>query len=92
MSAPEQQPWHAAYPKPISTTVFLPQAAILEWMESSEKIAGRDFVLVDLRRNDHEVCLFAFHPMGCEAALVNPSHPGSRFFSPVRYSVSLKAE
>lgn len=55
MSAPEKQPWHAAYPVPTSAAVYLPQATALEWMESSEKIVGRDFVLVDLRRNDHEV-------------------------------------
>lgn len=55
MSASEKQPWHAAYPAPTSTAVYLPQATALEWMESGEKIVGRDFVLVDLRRNDHEV-------------------------------------
>lgn len=60
MSAPEQQPWHAAYPSPASTAVFLPQKTVLEWMESGEKIVGRDFVLVDLRRNDHEVSLIYF--------------------------------
>lgn len=53
----EQQPWHATYPEPASTAIFLPQATVLGWMESSEKIAGRDFVLVDLRRSDHEVGL-----------------------------------
>jgi arsenical-resistance protein 2 len=58
MSVPEQKPWHAAYPKPVSTAVFLPQETVLEWMESGEKVPGRDFVLVDLRRMDHEVsCL-----------------------------------
>lgn len=57
MSVSEQQPWHAAYPEPTSTAVFLPQATVLGWMESSEKIAGHDFVLVDLRRSDHEVGL-----------------------------------
>lgn len=60
MSAPEKQPWHAAHPTPTSTAVFLPQATVLEWIESSEKITGRDFVLVDLRRNDHEVGLFTY--------------------------------
>ncbi|KAH8155734.1 uncharacterized protein LAJ45_00744 [Morchella importuna] len=54
MSVPEQKPWHASYPKPVSTAVFLPQETVLEWMESSEKVPGRDFVLVDLRRMDHE--------------------------------------
>lgn len=58
MSAPEKQPWHAAYPAPTSAAVYLAQATALEWMESSEKIMGRDFVLVDLRRNDHEVSFY----------------------------------
>lgn len=59
MSAPEHQPWHAAYPSPTSIAVFLSQATVLGWMESGEKIAGRDFVLVDLRRSDHEVsCIY----------------------------------
>ncbi|KAG0633281.1 Rhodanese-like domain-containing protein [Tuber brumale] len=54
MSAPEQQPWHAAYPKPISEAVFLPRSTVLEWFSSNDKLPGKHFVLVDLRRNDHE--------------------------------------
>lgn len=56
MSASEQ-PWHAAYPKTVSEAVFLPRSTVLEWFLSEDKLPGKHFVLVDLRRNDHEVNL-----------------------------------
>ena len=57
MSASEQQPWYAAYPKAVSEAVFLPRSTVLEWFSSEDKLPGKYFVLVDLRRNDHEVDL-----------------------------------
>lgn len=57
MSASEQQPWYAAYPKAVSEAVFLPRSTVLEWFSSEDKLPGKHFVLVDLRRNDHEVDL-----------------------------------
>lgn len=32
-------------------------AELLQWMKNGKQ-AGKDFVLVDLRRNAHEVCVF----------------------------------
>lgn len=49
-------PWHAAYPPPSSTEPGkMTRQQVLSLLKSSDKVAGRDFVLVDLRRNDHEV-------------------------------------
>ena len=50
-----EQPWHAAYPKPVSTAVFLPRSTVVDWLVAGSKVQGKDFVLVDLRRMDHEV-------------------------------------
>ncbi|WVO17462.1 hypothetical protein L204_105154 [Cryptococcus depauperatus] len=47
--------WHAAYPAPRSPAPDkMTRGELLELLKTSEKVAGRDFVLVDLRRNDHE--------------------------------------
>ncbi|PWW76566.1 hypothetical protein C7212DRAFT_319863 [Tuber magnatum] len=54
MSTSEQPPWHIAYPKPVSEAVFLPRSTVLEWFSSEDKLPGKHFALVDLRRNDHE--------------------------------------
>ncbi|RPB04158.1 hypothetical protein L873DRAFT_1667535 [Choiromyces venosus 120613-1] len=54
MSASEQQPWYAAYPQPVTEAVYLPRSTVLEWFSSEDKIPGKHFVLVDLRRYDHE--------------------------------------
>ncbi|KAF2687104.1 Rhodanese-like protein [Lentithecium fluviatile CBS 122367] len=46
-------PWHAAYPAPRNPTpASMTREEVLAMMKQSQ--AGRDFVLVDLRRNDHE--------------------------------------
>ncbi|KAL7273519.1 hypothetical protein RUND412_003614 [Rhizina undulata] len=44
--------WHESFPSVVSAAVYLPRATMLRWFE--EKVAGRDYILVDLRRNDHE--------------------------------------
>ncbi|KAK1757255.1 Rhodanese-like domain-containing protein [Echria macrotheca] len=48
----ESQPWYAAYPPPRSEPVALKREDVLALMRN--KVAGRDYVLVDLRRVDHE--------------------------------------
>ncbi|KAK0725345.1 Rhodanese-like domain-containing protein [Lasiosphaeris hirsuta] len=45
-------PWHAAYPAPKSPPKGMSREAVLEMMK--EAVAGKDYVLVDLRRADHE--------------------------------------
>lgn len=53
----EQQapPWHQAYPPPTVTDPPSVSRQELLQLFREGKVAGRDFVLVDLRRNDHEV-------------------------------------
>ncbi|MCJ1399376.1 hypothetical protein MMC11_002578 [Xylographa trunciseda] len=47
-------PWHAAFPAPqTSSPATIPRAAVLQWF-SDGKQSGRDFVLVDLRKEDHK--------------------------------------
>ncbi|KAM5373259.1 hypothetical protein ACJZ2D_007088 [Fusarium nematophilum] len=49
------QPWYAAYPIPRHTQPgSLTREELLKMMKGGDNVAGRDFVLVDLRRNDHE--------------------------------------
>lgn len=56
----DQPAWHAKYPKPQTE---VPKAVskqdLLARIKSGEK-AGVDFLLVDLRRNDHEVGIHAY--------------------------------
>ena len=52
--ADQEQPWYAAYPPASSTPNGINRRALLQLLKQS----GEDerFVLVDLRRTDHEVC------------------------------------
>ncbi|KAM0420893.1 hypothetical protein ACHAPT_011282 [Fusarium lateritium] len=48
-------PWHAAYPPPLNkTSAAMTRQAVLEMMKDSKNVAGKDYVLIDLRRTDHE--------------------------------------
>lgn len=51
-AAPE--PWYAAYPAPKSEVVTISREEVLELLKTTP-LEKRDFVLVDLRRNDFEV-------------------------------------
>jgi len=56
--ASEQQPWHAAFPKPTSPA-FISREDTLALF--STKTPGKDFILIDVRRTDFEVfSLFLF--------------------------------
>lgn len=46
-------PWHASYPQPQSTPGSISARDLLELQKTAT--AGKDYLLVDLRRNDHEV-------------------------------------
>ncbi|MCJ1409510.1 hypothetical protein MMC19_003591 [Ptychographa xylographoides] len=48
-----EKPWHAAYPAPKTTAAVITRESLLSWMLEG-KVAGKDFVLVDLRRTDFE--------------------------------------
>lgn len=49
-----EKPWHAVYPAPKTTAAVITRESLLTWMLEG-KVAGKDFVLVDLRRTDFEV-------------------------------------
>ena len=49
-----EKPWHAAYPAPKTIASAISRETLLSWMLEG-KVAGKDFVLVDLRRTDYEV-------------------------------------
>lgn len=54
MATSAQAPWHAAYPAPRTTDPgALAKEDVLGMLQRDEQ----DFVLIDLRRNDHEVQL-----------------------------------
>jgi arsenical-resistance protein 2 len=49
-------PWHAAYPSPLcKTPAAMTRQEVLNMIKDSKNIAGKNYVLVDLRRTDHEV-------------------------------------
>lgn len=49
-----EKPWYAVYPTPKITASPITCEMLLSWFQQG-KISGKDFVLVDLRRMDHEV-------------------------------------
>ncbi|KAK4458535.1 arsenical-resistance protein 2 [Cladorrhinum samala] len=51
--APAPAPWHAAYPAPQATGGEITREEVLELLKTVP-LDKRDFVLVDLRRNDFE--------------------------------------
>ncbi|KAJ9190946.1 hypothetical protein DTO164E3_9089 [Paecilomyces variotii] len=48
-----ERPWHEAFPAPRSTAVSITREEVLRWFQEGKK-PGKEFVLVDLRRVDHE--------------------------------------
>ena len=53
-AAPASSPWYAAYPAPKSEVVTITREEVLAMLKATP-VDKRDFVLVDLRRNDFEV-------------------------------------
>ncbi|KAJ4989597.1 hypothetical protein SVAN01_04974 [Stagonosporopsis vannaccii] len=47
-------PWHSAYPAPRNTPATIRREDVLNMIKQSAETSSRDYVLVDLRRNDHE--------------------------------------
>jgi hypothetical protein len=47
-------PWHAAFPAPRGVAPSISREELLQWIRGGKQ-AGKDFVLVDLRRADYEV-------------------------------------
>lgn len=53
--AKAQPPWHAAFPAPRTTDPkSITPTGLLQRLQAGQR-GGREFLLVDLRRNDHEV-------------------------------------
>ncbi|KAI5849244.1 Rhodanese-like domain-containing protein [Tricharina praecox] len=54
MATTEQKPapWHAAFPAPVSKATFVTREETRKLFEA--KTAGKDFILVDVRRTDFE--------------------------------------
>lgn len=50
-------PWHAAYPAPRNSPATISREDALDMIKQSAETSSRDYVLVDLRRNDYEVTL-----------------------------------
>lgn len=48
-------PWYAGYPAPKLEAATISREDVLLMLRDGKNIAGKDFVFVDLRRNDHEV-------------------------------------
>jgi hypothetical protein len=67
-----EAPWHAGYPAPKSETKTISREEVLE-LYSAGKQPGVDFLLIDLRRNDHEVShsppLWHYRSMTCSSKL-----------------------
>ena len=55
-SEEQPKPWYAAYPAQRNIASWVTKQTLLSWMEKG-KIAGKDFVLVDLLRTDFEVLI-----------------------------------
>jgi arsenical-resistance protein 2 len=53
-ATPAPAPWYAAYPAPKSEVAIISREEVLEMLRTTPA-EKRDFVLVDLRRNDFEV-------------------------------------
>jgi hypothetical protein len=64
-------PWFSAYPAPRSVAQPITRSELLRWLKEGNE-AERDFVLVDLRRTDHEVSTIHFT---YEQAPTFPYHP-----------------
>ncbi|KAF9774791.1 hypothetical protein IL306_007175 [Fusarium sp. DS 682] len=47
-------PWHAVYPAPEHQPGGLTRDEVLKLMKEVSSVTEQDFVLIDLRRNDHE--------------------------------------
>ncbi|KAL2210150.1 Rhodanese-like protein [Sarocladium strictum] len=49
-----EAPWHAKYPAPKYAPGEISREEVLAMLKDPSQVAGRDFVLVDVRRNDFE--------------------------------------
>ena len=65
-----ESPWYAAYPAPKHTDpASIHQTELLQWFHDWQK-PGLDFVIVDLRRMDYNVCS-SQRPLQTRSLLIN---------------------
>lgn len=57
--SPAPVPWYAIYPPPKREATGVSREGVLRMLCNEENSPSKDFILVDLRRNDHEVCTWA---------------------------------
>ena len=50
-------PWHAAYPAPRNPAATIHREDVLDMIRKGAETSKRDYVLIDLRRNDYDVAL-----------------------------------
>ena len=55
-TASVKSPWHAAYPAPRITAATIRREDVLNMIKQNTEASIRDYILIDLRRNDFEVC------------------------------------
>lgn len=56
--APAPAPWYAGFPEPKTSPVAtIPREEVLGILKNEDLVPGKDYVLVDLRRNDFEVSI-----------------------------------
>ncbi|KAF2243801.1 hypothetical protein BU26DRAFT_569699 [Trematosphaeria pertusa] len=53
-AAASPPPWYAVYPAPRNSPATILREEVLDMMKAGGVAAGKDYLLVDLRRNDHE--------------------------------------
>jgi hypothetical protein len=87
---PTEQPWHAAFPAPRNTARSISREEMLQWMREGKQ-AGKDYVLVDLRRNDHEVSAGRLYHWSCDCTCTdrNSGRNDQGFAEPARSELVL---
>lgn len=56
-------PWYVNYPAPMKEAAIVSRGDVLRMLCDAGSSASKDFVLVDLRRNDHEVYTSSWPPL-----------------------------
>lgn len=60
-----EAPWHAVFPAPKDAELgAVDREEVLQMIKDADK-GAQDFVLVDVRRNDHEVSIFRLISVAC---------------------------
>ena len=57
-----EKPWHANFPTPKSELRSLSPDEVASMMQDEQKVAGRDYVVVDVRRTDFAVPILIHRP------------------------------